>query len=94
MFESPWHDVHVRVDGARYPDEIREQVHAALQPLEGIVRLTVSGEVAPEADLGQLDLTGLGRHLDALVVRPLQLEPAYDLVALAERDDGARAFHS
>ena len=83
VFESPWHDVHVRVEGARYPDEIREQVHAALQPLEGIVRLTVSGEVAPEADVGQLDLTGLGRHLDALVVRPLQLEPAYDLAALS-----------
>jgi DNA repair exonuclease SbcCD nuclease subunit len=83
VFESPWHDAEVRVEGARHVDEIREQVHTALLPLEGIVRLTVSGEVAPEVDPGQLDLSGLGRHLEALVVRPLQLSPAYDLVALA-----------
>jgi DNA repair exonuclease SbcCD nuclease subunit len=83
VFESPWHDAHVQVDGARHTDEIREQVAAALLALGGIVRLTVSGEVAPEVDLGQLDLSGLGQHLDALVMRPLQLSPAYDLVALS-----------
>jgi DNA repair exonuclease SbcCD nuclease subunit len=81
--ESPWHDVHVRVDGARHTDEIREQVHAALLPVHGIVRLTVSGEVAPDVDVGALDLSDLGRHLDALVVRPLRLAPGYDLAALA-----------
>ena len=83
VVENPWHDVVVRVSGARQAEEIREQVHAALLPLDGIVRVTVSGEVAPGADLSRLDLDGLGRHLDALVLRPLQLSTGDDLAALA-----------
>lgn len=83
VVESPWHEVQVRVEGASHADQIREQVHAALQPLRGIVRLTVSGESAPGVDLSTLDLTGLGRHLEALVVRPLQISVGYDLAALA-----------
>ncbi len=84
--ESPWHDVLVRVEGASHADEIREQVAAELAPLSGIVRVTVTGEVAPGTELGGLDLSTLGRHLDALVVRPLQLATGYDLVALAAEE--------
>ncbi len=83
VLESPWHDLQVRVDGARHVDEIREQVHAALLPMDGIVRLSVVGEVSPNVDPNGLDLSGLGRHLEALVVRPPQISPGYDLVALA-----------
>jgi exonuclease SbcD len=81
--ESPWHDLQVRVEGAAHADQIREQVAAALAALSGIVRLTVTGDVAPGADVSRLDLTGLGGHLDALVLRPLQLSVGYDLAALA-----------
>jgi DNA repair exonuclease SbcCD nuclease subunit len=84
--ESPWHDVEVRVEGAAHVDQIREQVAAELASLGGIVRLTVSGEVAPGTSLGGLDLVALGGHLEALVVRPLQLSVAYDLVALAAEE--------
>jgi exonuclease SbcD len=84
--ESPWHDVQVRVEGASHVDQIRDQVAAELAPLRGIVRLAVSGEVAPGTDLSHLDLIALGRHLDALVVRPLQLSVGYDLVALAAEE--------
>jgi exonuclease SbcD len=84
--ECPWHDVRVRVEGASHADQIREQVAAELAPLGGIVRLTVSGKVAAGTELGGLDLTALGRHLDALVVRPLQLSVGYDLVALAAEE--------
>ncbi len=83
VFESPWHDIEVRVDGARHADEIRDQVDAALATAHGVVRLTISGEVAPDVDLSRLDLTGFGRHLDALVLRPLRVSPAYDLEALS-----------
>ncbi|HEX4428685.1 MAG TPA: metallophosphoesterase [Frankiaceae bacterium] len=81
--ESPWQDLQVRVEGASHADQIREQVAAALAPMSGIVRLTVSGEAAPGTDVSRLDLTGLGGHLEALVVRPPQLSVGYDLAALA-----------
>ncbi len=84
--ESAWHDLHVRIEGASHADQIREQVAAQLAALSGLVRLTVSGEVTPGTALGNLDLTALGGHLDALVVRPLQLAVGYDLVALAAEE--------
>jgi exonuclease SbcD len=79
----PWHDVSVEVERAEYSGAIREQVREALSAVEGIVRLTVSGEVAPGVDLAGLDLSGVAGHLDALVVRPLQIVAGYDLAALA-----------
>jgi DNA repair exonuclease SbcCD nuclease subunit len=83
VLESPWHDVEVRVDGVAHADEIRERVQDALQPLAGVVRLAVSGVAEAGADLSRLDLSGLGRHLEALIVRPLQVSAGYDFSALA-----------
>ncbi len=81
--ESCWCDVRVELERAEHSDAVREQVREALAAVSGIVRLTVSGEVAPGVDLGQLDLSGVARHLDALVIRPLEIDPGYDLEALA-----------
>ncbi len=80
---APWHDIRVQITRADHGGEVREQVRQALLGLEGIVRLTVAGEVAPGVDLAGLELAGLGGHLEALVIRPLQLTPSYDLSALA-----------
>ncbi|MCW2546315.1 MAG: metallophosphoesterase [Mycobacterium sp.] len=83
---SPWHDVRVDLDRAEHAGAIREQVRAALAAVDGIVRLTVAGEVSPGVDLAGLDLGGLGAHLDGLVVRPLQVNAAYDLEALSREE--------
>lgn len=80
---SPWHDVRVDVDRAEHAGAVREQVRAALAAVEGIVRLTVAGEVAPGVDVSSLEFAGLGSHLDGLVVRPLQISAGYDLDSLA-----------
>jgi exonuclease SbcD len=83
---SPWHDVRVDLDRAEHTGAVREQVREALAAVDGIVRLTVAGEVAPGVDLAGLDLGGLGAHLDGLVVRPLQVTAGYDLGALAREE--------
>lgn len=83
VMSSPWHDVRVAVRDAEHAGQVREQVRCALAEVEGIVRLTVTGEVAPSVDVSAVDLTGLGSHLEALVVRPPQLTAGYDLDLLA-----------
>jgi exonuclease SbcD len=83
---SPWHDLRVDLDRAEHVGAIREQVREALAGVDGIVRLTVAGEVAPGVDLAGLELGGLGPHLDGLVVRPLQVTVGYDLEALAREE--------
>jgi DNA repair exonuclease SbcCD nuclease subunit len=82
-----WSDVEVTVRGARHAGEIREQVRETLRAYTGLVRLTVRGEVAPSVQLGALHLGDAGElapHLEALVVRPLQLRHGRDLDALAQ----------
>jgi hypothetical protein len=78
-----WQDVTVEVADARHGGEIREPVRAALAACSGLVRLTVTGTCSPELSLAGLELADLGAHLDALVVRPPQLRPGYDIARLA-----------
>jgi DNA repair protein SbcD/Mre11 len=78
-----WHDVRVEVAGVRHAGEIREQVRAALDEVAGIVRLTVAGRVEPGVDLSAVELGGLGPHLEALVIRPLEIRIGYDLETLS-----------
>jgi DNA repair protein SbcD/Mre11 len=80
---SAWREVRVDVSGAEHAGQIREQVRFALEAVDGIVRLTVAGEVAPGVDLGGLRLSGLGAHLEGLAIRPLQVTAGYDFDALA-----------
>ncbi len=78
-----WHDVRVEVADVRHAGEIREQVRAALDEVAGIVRLTVAGQVEPGVDLSSVELGGLGSHLEALVIRPLEITLGYDLELLS-----------
>jgi DNA repair exonuclease SbcCD nuclease subunit len=73
----------VDLTGVTHAGEIRDRVAAKLAPMSGVVRVTVSGAVAPEVDVRLDDLTDLGRHLDGLVVRAGDLRVAYNLDALA-----------
>lgn len=82
--QGSWHDVLVQVIAIAHAGQIRDQVRDALARVDGIVRLTVSGEVSPSVDLSGLQLQDLGAHLEGLVVRPPQFTVAYDLDALAQ----------
>ena len=75
------HEVSVDVTGASRSAEMRERVEEAVAGLAGVVRVTVHGALAPSVDLA--DLTGLGDHLDGLVLRQGQLDLGHDLDALA-----------
>ncbi len=77
-------DVVVDVTGATHTNEVRGRVRRALAEREGFVRLTVTGEVAPDVDLDpeELGTDAVAHHLEALVVRLDGVTAAYDLDAL------------
>ena len=75
------HEVTVDVTGTIRAAEVRERVEAAVADLTGVVRVTLNGALAPTVDLA--DLTGLGGHLDGLVLRQGRFVIGHDLDALA-----------
>lgn len=77
------HDVGVSLDGAAHGDDVRTRVEAALAPLSGFVRVTLSGEMAPSMEFDVDGLMTLGVHLDGLVVRPGSARVGYDLDAIS-----------
>lgn len=77
------HDLSLAVDGARHGNDVRAQLEAALAPLTGCVRVTLSGELAAEVEVGPATWAGIGAHLDDLVIRAAGLEVAYDIDHLA-----------
>jgi DNA repair protein SbcD/Mre11 len=77
-------DVTVELDPqVTHSGQIRERVAAALAPLTGTVRLTLTGEVQPDVTVSLHDLADLAPHLH-LVPRISRLRVAYDLEALAK----------
>jgi exonuclease SbcD len=92
-------DVAVDLTGAAHAGEVRERVTRQLAGRAGTVRVTLSGEVAPEVEL---NLDDLGEMPPTLVVVPRlgKITVGYDLAALADertvrgqfvRDVGAAA---
>ncbi len=77
------HDVTVELNGVASSSDVRERAEEAVAPLTGIVRVTLTGEVAPDIDVRLADLTGVGRHLEALVPRLGRITVGYDFDALA-----------
>ena len=63
---SQVHDIEVDVSGCASREEIREKLHAGLAGIEGFVRASLCGEVAPAVDFTADDLRVLSpgvRHL-------------------------------
>lgn len=77
-------DVDLDVTGLADTTALATRARELLVALQGSVRLTVRGELDPALELDLAALGTLGSHLDALVVAPGVLVPAYDLSALAE----------
>jgi exonuclease SbcD len=73
------HDVVVAIDDAAHAEDVRQLVAAALDGLDGCVRVTLAGDLAPVVQLDLRELARLGGHLDGLVVRPGRLAVGYDL---------------
>lgn len=77
-------DLDVDVDGADTVDRIRDLVRTALVPVEGVVRVTLHGDIDADVDVTETDLADLGGHLDAVVWRRDRLGVAFDLDAIAD----------
>jgi len=78
------HDQTVDVTGLRHSSEVRDQVLAAVDGLTGAVRVTLTGDLAPDVDLRLDDLAAAcPPHLDALVPRLGRLGVTYDVEHLA-----------
>lgn len=77
------HDVNVELRDVTHSGHIQEQVAAAVAPLVGIVRVTLTGEVAPDVQVDLGDLRSVAPHLEALVPQLGEVSVAYDFEALA-----------
>ena len=84
------HDVAADVGGCASGHEIRERVAAGVAALEGTVRVTLSGEVAPSTQVDLSDLADVGSHLDLLVPRLGRVTVGYDIAALATQTGTVR----
>lgn len=63
------HDIAIALGGAEHSGDVRTAVEAALAPLQGSVRATLSGELPPAVQVDLRELARLGEHLDGLVLR-------------------------
>lgn len=78
-------DVTVDLTGISHSGQVTERVTAALAPLSGVVRVTLSGEVGPDVDLRVEDVTALRvPNVDAIVARLGSVSVAYDYERLLE----------
>jgi DNA repair exonuclease SbcCD nuclease subunit len=80
---SEVHDVVVGIDGAQHATDVQAAVSAAIAPLRGCVRVTLDGELAPEASLEIAELQRLGEQLDGLIVRAGAVRVGHDVDAIA-----------
>lgn len=77
------HDVAVTLDGIEHSGQVLDRVASVVAGLDGFVRVTLSGEVAPDVDVRLEALENVAPHLDALACRLGTIRAAYDLAALA-----------
>ena len=80
---SEVHDLTVAIDGAQHATDVQAAVSAAIASLAGCVRVTLDGELAPDASLDVSELQRLGEHLDGLVVRAGAVTVGHDIEAIA-----------
>jgi DNA repair protein SbcD/Mre11 len=81
---SQVHDRVVDLTGVTHSGEVRERVAAEVKGLEGVVRITLSGEVEPEVDVRLAEVDAGWDHLDGLVARRGAITVAYDFDELRQ----------
>lgn len=79
-------DVTLDISEATHTGHAQDIVRAALVEQSGFVRLTLTGEIAPNVDLDPTEFAAgvVAPHLDALSTRLSKVRAAYDLEALAQ----------
>jgi len=78
------HDITVDVTGTESQQDIRARVQEAVEILQGVARVTLHGELAPEVELRPRDLSSLATILESLTVEVGDLYVAYNLEAIKD----------
>lgn len=81
---SQVHDVPIDISGCSSGQEVRQLVVDRLSGLEGCIRVTLSGEIAADAEIDVESIRDAAQGLDALVVRIADVRAAYDLKVISE----------
>jgi DNA repair exonuclease SbcCD nuclease subunit len=78
------HDVTLDVTDCVSREQVRDAVRQRLAGLDGLVRVTLVGEVDPSVDLHRRDFDDLGQGLEGCVVELSKLAVRYDLQRIAQ----------
>ncbi|HLH75363.1 MAG TPA: hypothetical protein VKV28_01030, partial [Candidatus Binataceae bacterium] len=73
------HDLTLDLTGCASQQEVRERLAGATEGLAGVVRVTLTGDLAPQVSLRPQELTDIAPGLDELIVREGRLGVAYDI---------------
>jgi DNA repair protein SbcD/Mre11 len=80
---SQVHDVVIDVSTCTGSQNVRDLVGRRLEGLTGVARVTLRGELPPEADVQDADVKEAAPWMEAVIPRLDQVAVAYDLEALA-----------
>lgn len=78
------HDLTIDVTSLASRQEVRDRLKALVARLGGVIRLTVSGEIEPNAVLDEADLRDCLAGFDAYQINTAGLRTGYDLDAIAQ----------
>ncbi|HYX29584.1 MAG TPA: metallophosphoesterase [Pyrinomonadaceae bacterium] len=76
------HDIVVDVTGCSDRQDVLDRVEKQIAGLDGIARITLTGEMAAEVDLRLNDLKEIHSSLETSIVRLSNLRVAYDFLAI------------
>lgn len=79
----PFHDLDVDITGCLANEDIQGKLRERLAKLQGVGRVTLSGELAPELDVNLKELSDAGYAID-MCLRVGKLQPKWDLPTLAK----------
>ncbi len=80
---SEVHDIEVDASGCASREEVRERLQAGLSGIEGFVRASLHGEVAPSVELTADGLRVVSAGVDHLVTRTDRIRVGYDFDSIA-----------
>ncbi|MGI8423824.1 MAG: metallophosphoesterase family protein [Chloroflexota bacterium] len=82
--ERTAHDVALDVTGCRSREEVRARLRELVAGLKGVARVTLEGELDPDAELQPTDLRDAISQFDAVMIRTGALSVAYDIEAISQ----------
>ena len=76
------HDILVDISGCSDRQDVIDRVEKEIAGLDGIARITLSGEMAAEIDIRTSDLKEIRSSLETCIIRLSDLRVAYDFLAM------------